>query len=397
MPKKKQVKVKKAAKTRGNRQRTSKTGNQVSERQAAAKKRFNCKFSIFLRICDRKKRDAIDVIKEAGIYRGHAQKYFDRISQGKAVELWTFWRLATVLNVEADNLYYAYDPRSPHFEGNVYKFARRVAELIEDERGIPHFDRNTGDPIDVPTYVWQMGDPILDGIPITFQEQREAYFLLRDHFLAVFECPTSVAGISQPLIGRMEVGKTPIEDIESDLDARRAASGQCYATLQSQWGTNRVHIERIRDDIGRRMEIYNAAAKADRKVWNKYRGGPIDRASVLRVIDADHYLRTIIFPTDQQDSAFTQFYSRSRRMIEREMDLFPNDFAKWWPDFRKGNTEALKKFTSAWLADDRVSEPCWEVMAEALKENLRETRKLIRITYAKTPRLKLRAVEDLVG
>src|SRR5690606_28540218 len=109
-----------------------------------------------------------------------------------------------------------------------------------------------------------------------------------------------------------------------------------------------------------------------------------DMDLVRNVIDADFHLRKIIFPTYQQDVAFSAYYSRSRQLIEWVHLHSPQEFPTWWNRFREQNTEELRCFTSAWEPREDNDKPHWEAMRSALEHTLSRTENQIWEHYPDT-------------
>lgn len=338
---------------------------------------YRCRYSIFLRLCAGEEIEPEELIKKSGVYGDNPQRLLNRFRNGQGVDLKTFKALANELRVEPTNLCYLREERAPDRESVVYKFAERINQLIQSEQ-IPEWDEKTGEKTNVVSYVWHMGDPILDRFRMSFEEEREAFFLLRDHFLSVVERPQDNGGPHRMMIGKMERGITSKDDILSDIEARASSSQSAFDVLKRQFECDQTeHIERIREMLPHRFEMYLTAVKADQAAWKRSRGESVNERTVIEVVNSDEYLRKIIFPTHQQDETFFQHYSRSRRLIERVMRIKDSQFRNWWPGFRDSNTDDLRNLVEAWKTESLDSPPDWQMMSIVLKRTLSRTRQAI--------------------
>lgn len=357
----------------------------------------------YLRICLSSGRKPIDVALAAGVQR----KTYNNMKNGHAVDIDNYCKLADELDCEVTSLFSF--PESPiPFDSPARAFARRVEELIE-EGEIPEVDPDTGVKVDVVQYVWQLGDAELSAIRLTHEEERQGFLLLRDSLLQLIERPRYF-GTRRNAIGKMELGTLPREDVLADIDARQIQSESAFRLLRKQFRQRYTrHTLRIRRQLPNRFGRYLRAVDADKANVAAKRNDPIDveaenkvelaakNAAILtheyylpnpmlvrQVVECDFYVRTIIFPTHQQDETFRQFYSRSRRMIEHMMEKRPREFSAWWPGYRDENTDALQEFVDAW--DEKKSEaPNWQAMRDALARTLDATIDQIEELYPPLP------------
>ncbi|GAB5407169.1 MAG: hypothetical protein Aurels2KO_54000 [Aureliella sp.] len=357
----------------------------------------------FLRICLSRKRKPVDVAAAAGI----PKKTYNNMKNGHAVDIENYCKLADELDCEPTSLFSF--PESPiPLDSPVRAFARRVEELIEDG-AIPAVDPDTGEQVDVVHYVWQLGDPELSSIRLTHDEERQGFLLLRDSLLQLIERP-SYFGTRRNVIGKMELGVVPREDILADIDARRLQSEATFKLLEKQFRQGYIrHTLRIRRQLPNRFRQYLRAVEADKANLAARRNDPIsvkaendvefavksaniesreyylpNPALVRHVVESDFFVRMIVFPTHQQDETFRQFYSRSRRMIEHMIEKRPLEFIAWWPGYRDDNTDNLQVFVDAW--DEKKGEvPVWKAMRDALSKTLESTIEQIEDLYPTLP------------
>jgi len=349
---------------------------------------YRCIYRAFLRACGN--RDELSVLKAAkvgGKTDRSRKHYLGKLRNGVPVDKKVFTALATELRCEATYLYFTPEQNMPRWDSPAYRFARQVAKLLESE-AIPLIDPDTREPPDVVRYAWEMADPVLDSIRLTFKEQREAFLFLRDYLMLVVEKPTETKRNHPRPLGVMVRGAIPKDDVIADIRARKAASLAAFDVLQEDFEDNNpFHINRIRALVPHRLEMYLDAAKLDQTQWkcvNPHESDPekqewesknehVAMELVRNVIDADFHLRKVIFPTYQQDVAFSSYYSRSRQLIEWVNLRSPKKFPTWWNQFREKNTEELQCFSSAWEEKEFEKEPNWKAMRDALELNLRRT------------------------
>lgn len=352
---------------------------------------FQCRWRALERFCTADELQVIDVVCRAELGGNNPEDFVARLRHGR-VRYSSYVKLAGVLNCAVTNLYYDPHDLVPSRECNAFRFAQRVADLIEAGTIPEYEDKTKKKRTDVVQFVFQMGDPKLDNISMTFEEEREAYFILRDHFLAVVEREVK-GGPYRKLIGKMEVGVTPIEDIFDDLDKRESLSGRTFDTLSKQFrekgGAEHFHIKRIRSELMHRFGLYEGAVKADQQHEVKEGSTKVYQlttpSSIDAVIEADFYLRMIVFPTQAQDETFLGLYRRSRRVIESVRERQLDKFVRWWPGFRDRNTEDLKKFVAAWKIEKPTEEPEWMDMMKALSDTVERTKTAIETYYLPTP------------
>lgn len=360
-----------------------------TEKKKKNERGVRCIYRAFLRFCG--DRDAVFVLSEAGVggsTKASRQSYLRKLRQGKPVEQKVFTALATVLRCEPSNLFFTPEPRLPRWDSPSYKFALRVAKLIETG-AIPLVDPDTNEPTDVVRFVWEMGDQELDRMRLTYKEQRDGFIFLRDYLMMVVERPIETKRRYAKHLGVMEIDTPPADDVIADVRVRHAASVSAFDTLEAEWDDDKpFHINRIRSLVKHRLNLYRDADVLDQTQWEletehdpelteedwKLRNEPqVNMDLVRNVVDADFHLRKVIFPTYQQDEAFSSYYSRSRQLIEWVQLKFPEKFPTWWNRFKAENTEELRRFVSAWDCEDYDDPPQWEAMKKALKGNLQRT------------------------
>lgn len=358
---------------------------------------YRCIYRAFLRACgERAELDVLKAAKVGGNNERSRQTYLGKLRNGVPVAKTVFTKLAAVLRCEPTFLYFTPEQQLPRWDSPSYRFALRVAELLADvEDGIPPIDPDTDEPTNVVQYAWDMADPVLDSMQLSFQEEREAFLFLRDYLMLVVEQPIETKRKHPRQLGVMIAGTTPKDDVIADIRARKAASLAAFDILQENYeDKNPFHICRIRALVPHRFDMYLDAVRLDETQWEclnpheedlqkRSWDGAIAYTAmelVRNVIDADFHLRKAIFPTYQQDMAFSAYYSRSRQLIEWVHHRSPTKFATWWNRFRDINTEELRKFVLAWSS----KEPDWLKMREALELNLRRTESEIWEHYPNT-------------
>lgn len=347
-----------------------------------------CRYRAFLRICFARGKTPQEVIQEAGVGGAHPLKVLSKMKQGQNIVLETYQRIAGVLNCEPTNLFYTSNDDTPQSDTPALAFAKRVVELLDEhEATIPKIDPDTNEETDIVEFIWQLGDPKIDTMRMTYEEQREGFFLVRDLYLRVFEESIESKSPYQKQIGKMRVGPMDPEDIIDDIMARKENSHRVFEDLREQYRRkNMFHIMRIREGFPHRYENYCDAFAADKQNIapnpktgkNEYL---VNERLVNNVIDADFDFRKLMFPTYQQDETFRQCYSRSRRLIEHKMELHRSTFPKWWPNFRDKNTEDIDAIYAAWKIDQPKEEPDWDSLQKALEFTLERTCKEVRKVY----------------
>lgn len=375
---------------------------------------YPCRYRAFLRICHAEGKNAKQVFQEAKLDTQTERK----LRSWKPVEPWVYLRLSNVLKCEPTSLYYAPEYPSLH-DVPTRAFADRVEDLL-DEDLIPATHPDTGEPVDVVEYVWQMGDPVINGIALTHQQERDAYLLLRDEYQRLIERPIHT-GTRRNQLGKFHIAVQWQEDIIADIKVREALANAAYDMIyEQQINNNNVHLERIKEELPHRFQHYLECVQQDesndcfdsqiaddlvqainaylvaQKGALKYDDNPVNRSigvhirrylaesyqhtvsqqSINNVIDADFFCRKIIFPTHQQDNIFHQCYSRSRALIRLRMKRSsPQDFLAWWSNWREVNTDLLSSFCGAWqeptLDWDAIRDPI-KRMVEALISEVKE-------------------------
>ena len=297
---------------------------------------YRCLYRAFVRLCG--ERDPIELLElaEVGGKTAESRQHFlNRLKKGVPVEKDTFPKLAKELRCEPSSLYFMPEQMVPRWDSPSYQFAIRVAELI-DQKEIPAIDPDTNEPTDVVRYVWEMGDSELDAIRLTYRQEREAFMLLRDYLMQVVERPLETKRARAKQLGAMEIGVVPKDDVIADVRARKAMSLEVFSILAQDFENNPFHINRIRAVVGPRVEMYLDAQSLDQTQWRERRlgngkqeldewgliGPKVNMELVRNVIEADFHVRKVIFPTYQQDIAFSAYYGRSRQLIEWGSPVF---------------------------------------------------------------------------
>ena len=336
---------------------------------------FQCRYRAFLRACLAEDLTPKEAMLEMGYKVNSARTLLKRLRERHSFEISFYKKLGKVLNVEPTMLFYANQQSTP-LDSPAHQFARQVEKLI-NENSIPYLDPETNLPTDVVSFVWQMGHAELDNIRLTFKEQREAFLLLRDTFLAVIERPLK-PGQRKLQNGKMEIGHTLKDDILADIDAREKIGEATFDRLESQFCRNEFfHFERILEILPDRMRTYNDAVSDDEQNVDEFGRYSIDAASIRRVLDADFHVRKVIFPTPQQDETFRLYYKRSRSMIDFMLQRRVELLSHWWPEARDANTRDLKDFNKAWNSKP----PRWAAMKAALRRTLDRTKDMVDEVY----------------
>ena len=339
-----------------------------------------CRYTAFLRICFARGKTPQQVIRKAGVGGAHPLKVLSKMKQGQNIVLETYQKIAMVLNCEPTSLIYVPDNSVSQHNGPALRFAKRIVELL-DAGTIPETDPDTGERTDVVEFIWQL----------TYEEQREGFFLLRDLYLRVFEEPIESKSPHQKHIGRMRVGPMDPEDIIDDILARKESSHRVFEDLKEQYRSkNMFHIVRIREGFPHRYENYCDAVAADKQniATNPNTGQNeylVNERLVNNVIDADFSFRKLIFPTYQQDETFRQCYSRSRQLIEHKMEQQRSTFPKWWPKFRDKNSDDIDTIYTAWKIEQPKAEPDWDSLQRSLEFTLDRTCEEVRNVYVALP------------
>jgi len=217
---------------------------------------YRCRYRALLRICYAAKRSPTDVLKEAKYPRE-----LPNLRQGKRFRAKIYEAIAEVLDCDPTCLFYV--PQRPDHDVPAHTFARRVEELLNKPGCIPNEDSVTGEKIDVVQYIWQLGDPVINAISLTHQQERHAYILLRDEYQRLIEVPTHT-GTKRDRIGRFYRAVIWQEDIIADIEVRRSLAMAAYDTLKKQYERGIMyHIQRIKDELPDRFDHYLATVKHD--------------------------------------------------------------------------------------------------------------------------------------
>ncbi|WP_146574594.1 hypothetical protein [Botrimarina hoheduenensis] len=313
---------------------------------------------------------------------------------GDNVELQKYYALAEVLKTDPTALCFIPEGAYP-LRNDIRAFAQRVEELLDQDGTIPELHPDTGEPVDVVDWVWQLDDPQLASIRLTHREEREAYYQLRDERLRLYE-KVKFVGTRRLAIGTFHVGPTPLRDILDDYDLRYEAGCKAFATLKKHFEDDDLfHLIRIATELPVRFDNYLRAKALDEDNIDVNGCYHTNLATINNLLDADFHVRKIIFPTFQQDQTFHHTYSRSRRLIHRMIDVGKEDFAGQWLTLVKMNTDDLEDLRRAWDVDLKEVAPDWELMKDALHRTIERAKQLVAHFYPPVTKTEKRLVKKL--
>ena len=179
-------------------------------------------------------RPITEILNEANVggETEDSRKRYDRdLRKGVAKDVSAFEKIAAVVKCHARDLYFAPEQSLPRWDRPAYKFAARVATLI-DNGIIPQWDEDKEEVTDVVSFAWTLGDPELDSFSLTFPEEREAYLILRDYLMKVVERPIETKRTRAKQIGKIEIATPRQNDVVADILARKAASLSAFSTSE---------------------------------------------------------------------------------------------------------------------------------------------------------------------
>lgn len=218
---------------------------------------YPCRFRALLRICHAEGLNVKEAIAKAKLNLDDER----RLRTWQTVPVEKYEKLAEILNCEPTSLYYA--PEYPQIHDvPTLAFVRRVEELLDDGV-VPVFYEGTKNPVDVVEYLWQSDDPVLNSLSLSFQQERDAYLLLRDESQRLIERPIHI-GPRRNQIGKFHIATVWHEDIVADIRVREALANTAYDTLQEQYKSQKFfHIELIKQDLPRRLAYYRECVCED--------------------------------------------------------------------------------------------------------------------------------------